>query len=85
MSNKKIHMLTFLLLVVGGLNWLLFGLFEWEIGEIFGGSDSVISRIIYILIGLAAVYELLTHKNNCKTCATPNGPGTASSPTSDFK
>jgi len=85
MSNKKIHMLTFLLLVVGGLNWLLFGLFEWEIGEIFGGSDSVISRIIYILIGLAAVYELFTHKNNCKACATPNGPSVASSSTSDFK
>jgi len=62
-------MVTFLLLVIGGLNWLLLGLFSWEIGAIFGGSSETVSRIIYVLIGLAAVYELMTHKNSCKACA----------------
>ena len=64
----KLHGITYFLLIIGGLNWLLLGLFGWEIGEIFGGSSAVISRIIYILVGLSAVYELATHKKMCKSC-----------------
>lgn len=70
-------MITFILLLVGGLNWLLLGLFGWEIGEIFGGPDALVSKIIYILVGLSAVYEIFTHKTNCKVCvaksSTPIG------------
>lgn len=65
----KIHLLTFILLVIGGLNWLLVGLFGWDIGEIFGGQVAAISRIVYILVGLSAIYEMVTHKNNCKICS----------------
>jgi len=61
-------MLAWILLIVGGLNWLLLGIFHWEIGDIFGGMSSVISRIIYILVGLSAIYELATHKKNCRQC-----------------
>ena len=73
-------MLTFLLLVVGGLNWLLQGLFGWEIGSLFGGMDMVISRVIYILVGLSAIYEIGTHKSTCKMCGmkTPSGMPTGS-------
>ncbi|MDR7418994.1 MAG: DUF378 domain-containing protein [Armatimonadota bacterium] len=53
--------LTFLLLVIGGLNWLLVGLFNWDIGSIFGGMTSLISRLIYILVGLSAIYHLATN------------------------
>ena len=42
------------LLVVGGLNWLLVGLLSWDIGELFGGQGEIISRIIYVLVGLSA-------------------------------
>jgi uncharacterized membrane protein YuzA (DUF378 family) len=62
------HKLAFILLIIGGLNWLLAGIFSWEIGQIFGGMSALISRIIYILVGLAALYELFTHKKNCKEC-----------------
>jgi len=65
---KNLHKLTFILLVVGGLNWLLQGLFVWEIGSLFGGTDAVVSRLIYILVGLSALYEIGTHKSNCKDC-----------------
>ncbi len=85
MSNKKIHMVTFLFLVVGGINWLILGLFSWEIGMIFGDTGNAISRIIYVLFGLAAVYELFTHKNSCRACASPNGPAAATPPLSEFK
>ncbi|PIR69730.1 MAG: DUF378 domain-containing protein [Candidatus Niyogibacteria bacterium CG10_big_fil_rev_8_21_14_0_10_46_36] len=63
-----LHKISFILLVVGGLNWLVFAIFDWEIGTIFGGSDVIISKIIYILVGLAAVYLLVTHKKDCRHC-----------------
>lgn len=65
---KMVHMVAFLLLVVGGLNWLLFGLLGWEIGSLVGGMNSVVAKVIYILVGLAAISELVTHKTNCKMC-----------------
>lgn len=63
------HMVTFILLVIGGINWLLLGAFEWDIGALFGGMDAIISRIIYIVIGLAALWEIFTHKKNCRSCS----------------
>ncbi len=65
----KIHMVTFILLVIGGLNWLLVGLAGWDIGELFGGQGMMVSRIIYVLVGLSAVYEIVTHKKNCMACS----------------
>lgn len=63
-----IHMVTFLLLVIGGLNWLLFGLTGWDVGQLFGEMNNVVARIIYILVGLAAIYELAMHKKTCACC-----------------
>lgn len=65
---KSLHMLTFILLVIGGLNWLLLGVFGWEIGDLFGGQDDIVSRIIYVLVGLSAINEIIIHKNICKLC-----------------
>ncbi len=62
-------MVSWILLIVGGLNWLLIGLFDWGVADIFGYS-SIITKIIYILVGISAVYELITHKKNCKQCGT---------------
>jgi uncharacterized membrane protein YuzA (DUF378 family) len=67
------HKLTFILLVVGGLNWLLVGVLGWDISRFLGGMDSMVARAIYILVGLSAVYEVVTHKGNCKAC-TPAQP-----------
>jgi hypothetical protein len=52
------------LLVIGGLNWLLVGLMGWDIGELFGGQDALISRIIYILVGLSAIVYLKPAKSS---------------------
>lgn len=67
---KSLHYLTFILLVIGGLNWLLVGLFQWDIGQFFGGQDAAVSRIIYVLVGASAVYELAVHKSVCKVCGS---------------
>lgn len=77
--GKGLHMIAFILVVVGGLNWLLVGLVQWDVGALFGGMGSVVSRVIYILVGVSAVYLAATHKKDCKVCsagsAGPAAPG----------
>ncbi len=68
MQNSKLHMVALLLLVIGGLNWLLVGLFQWDIGAIFGGQGAMLSRVVYVLVGLSALVILATHKKDCKMC-----------------
>jgi len=71
---KAIHMIAFALLVIGGLNWLLVGLFHWDIGMLFGGMGAAVSRVIYVLVGLSALWEAFTHKANCRMCTTQAMP-----------
>jgi uncharacterized membrane protein YuzA (DUF378 family) len=47
------------LTIIGALNWLLVGLFHWNlVGAIFGGDMSTISRIIYVIVGLCGLASL---------------------------
>lgn len=70
-GNKAFHMVAFLLVVVGGLNWFLVGVFQYDlVASIFGGVSSAVARVIYTLVGLAAVYLLFTHKGDCKMCSS---------------
>lgn len=63
---KMLHIITFLLVIVGGLNWLWIGLLGGGgVGDWLGAS---LARVVYILVGLSAVYLLATHKNDCKMC-----------------
>lgn len=66
---KGLHSYTFLIIAIGGLNWFLVGLFSWGIGDIFGGDEKLVSRIIYILVGVSTLYEIAIHKKNCKYCS----------------
>lgn len=51
--------LALLLVIVGALNWLLVGLFQWDlVASLFGGESSWVSRTVYTLVGLAGVYSL---------------------------
>lgn len=59
-----IHMLAMILLIVGGINWLLVGLIGWDVSMLFGGMDMLISRVIYVLVGIAALYELFQLTQN---------------------
>ncbi|QQS16061.1 MAG: DUF378 domain-containing protein [Candidatus Moraniibacteriota bacterium] len=71
---KMVHMVAFILLIVGGINWLLVGVFGMDIGDfLFGGMDSAMSRLVYVLVGVAAIYEIATHKKNCRTCESSTG------------
>lgn len=51
--------LALILVIVGALNWLSVGLFQLDIvAAIFGGQSSLLSRIVYGLVGLAGVYSI---------------------------
>ncbi len=51
--------LALILVIIGALNWLLVGLFQFDlVANVFGGTDSMVSRIIYSLVGLAGLYCL---------------------------
>lgn len=66
---KALHGISHALLWIGGLNWLVFGLFQWDIGQLLGGMDSILSRTVYVLVGLATLVTLFTHASYCKYCA----------------
>lgn len=49
--------IALILLIIGGVNWGLVGIFNFDlVAWAFGGVASVISRIIYIVVALAAVW-----------------------------
>lgn len=71
---KGLHTISFILLIIGGLNWLLKGMVKWDISELLGGMEHPLARLIYIIVGLAAVYEIASHKTRCKDCEKKDIP-----------
>ncbi|MCX6788619.1 MAG: DUF378 domain-containing protein [Candidatus Jorgensenbacteria bacterium] len=64
---KILHQITFVLLVVGGLNWLTFA-FDYDLVAMLLGAGSMLSQIVYILVGLSALVQVFTHMSSCKEC-----------------
>lgn len=50
--------IALILLVIGGLNWALVGLFNLDLVAAIFGDMTVLARIVYIVVGLAAIYAL---------------------------
>lgn len=48
---------SLILTIIGGINWLLVGLFQFDlVAYICGGQDALISRIVYTVVGVAALW-----------------------------
>ncbi|AOD15476.1 DUF378 domain-containing protein [Xanthomonas fragariae] len=57
---KAINLITLVLLIVGGLNWGLVGLFQLDlVASLFGGQDAPLSRVVYTLVGISALWQLV--------------------------
>ena len=57
---KILDIAAAVLLVIGGLNWGLWGLLEFDlVATIFGGNTAILSKVIYSVVGLAAVYQAI--------------------------
>ncbi|MFS0558478.1 DUF378 domain-containing protein [Brevibacillus sp. 179-C9.3 HS] len=51
--------LAIIFVIIGALNWGLIGLFQFDlVATLFGGAESIVSRIVYTLIGLLGVYAI---------------------------
>lgn len=59
MARTGFDRLALILVIIGALNWLSVGLFQYDVvASLFGGVDSLISRIIYAVVGLSGVYSI---------------------------
>jgi hypothetical protein len=64
---KYLHKVTYALVIIGALNWLLTA-FNYNLVEMLLGSWPSVVMIVYVLVGLSAIYEVATHKKNCRDC-----------------
>ncbi|WP_293860428.1 DUF378 domain-containing protein [uncultured Alsobacter sp.] len=55
---KTVNVIAMILLIVGGLNWGLVGLFSFDLVAAIFGAGSTLARIVYILVGLSALWGL---------------------------
>lgn len=71
---KVLHYIAYALVIIGAINWLLVGIGDfnganWNIVNLIFGSSAV-EWSVYVLVGLAAIYEVVMHKKNCVACTT---------------
>lgn len=56
---KALDTTALLLIIIGGVNWGLVGAFEFNLVDSLLGEGSGVSRVVYVLVGLAAVYSVV--------------------------
>ena len=55
-----LNIVTLVLIIIGGLNWLLVGLFQYDlVAALFGGQGATLARVIYVLVGVSAIWQLV--------------------------
>lgn len=73
---RIVNLIAFILLIIGGINWLCIGLFQFDfVAGIFGSQAAVVSRIIYSLVGIAALYLIyvaIAKRGNIELCDKNN-------------
>jgi hypothetical protein len=56
---KTIDVVSYVLILIGAINWGLVGFFEFDLVAALFGDMTIVSRIIYALVGVAAIYQIL--------------------------
>lgn len=59
---KTLDVITFVLLVIGGLNWGLVGIFNWDLVAAVFGAMSIVSRVVYLAVAVSSLYHLFLWK-----------------------
>jgi uncharacterized membrane protein YuzA (DUF378 family) len=79
MEERRLNALDWIalaLLIIGGLNWLLVGLFRFDlVAAVFGGQTAIVSRIVYTLVGISAIYVAIDAFSFEKRPAHAGGAG----------
>ena len=69
MNNKHLlHIVTYALVIVGALNWGLLALLNINLVNMILGAYPTVEKLVYMLVGLSALYDIFIHKNICKLC-----------------
>ena len=55
---KTLDLATMVLLIVGGLNWALVGVADWNLVAALFGAGSVLSRLVYVVVGVSAIWQI---------------------------
>jgi uncharacterized protein len=63
---KTLQTVAFVLLVVGGLNWGLVGLFSYDLVSSVLGEGSALTQLVFVLVGVSAVWVGLTQSGKAK-------------------
>ena len=56
---KALDIITLILIIVGGINWGLVGLFEWNLVAAIFSFSPILLKIVYILVGLSALWQIM--------------------------
>ena len=59
MKRNTVDWIALILLIVGGLNWLLVGAFKFDLVQSILGSIPLLRDIVYILVGLSAIWAIV--------------------------
>ena len=59
---KALNAIALVLIIVGGINWGLVGLFDFNLVAALFGVDTLLSNLVYILVGIAALYAIVLFK-----------------------
>lgn len=62
---KFIKIVSYILVIVGALNWGLVGAFHFDLVATLFGEMTKLTRIVYILVGLSAIVSLITLRTCC--------------------
>jgi uncharacterized membrane protein YuzA (DUF378 family) len=59
---KALNLITLILVIIGGLNWGLVALADVNlvtaIASLFGGAENAVAKLVYLIVGLSAVYQI---------------------------
>lgn len=67
---KILKKIAFTFLIIGGLNWGVYGLSGYDLVHVVFGKADMVARIVYVLVGLSAIYTLFNKffLCSCQTC-----------------
>jgi uncharacterized membrane protein YuzA (DUF378 family) len=56
---RGLNILCLILTIIGAINWAFVGLFDFDlVASVFGGTDTTMSTVVYVLIGLAGIVNI---------------------------
>jgi uncharacterized membrane protein YuzA (DUF378 family) len=57
---RTLNIITLALVIIGGINWLLVGLFDFDlVAALFGGQNQPMARVVYVIVGISALWQIM--------------------------